>query len=78
MAAEESESIERQLALITQVFVFKIPPRTTAAAHLAADWPKDPSWEGRIRITACADKCWVHLVGNDGTAFVCLKRHDCI
>ncbi|GAB1604618.1 adaptin ear-binding coat-associated protein 1-like [Argonauta hians] len=47
--AEEYESV---ICVKNEVFVFKIPPRTSNRGYRASDWKLDaPDWTGRLRIT---------------------------
>ena len=48
------DDIERALLVKNEVFVYKIPPRTSAKGYRAADWKLDaPDWTGRLR---CIEK----------------------
>ena len=48
------EDVERALLIKNEVFVYKIPPRTSAKGYRAADWKLDaPDWTGRLR---CIEK----------------------
>lgn len=48
----EDEEYERTLCQLPQVHVFKIPVRKSAEGHRASDWPKDPTWTGKLKIVA--------------------------
>ena len=37
---------------IPEVFVYKIPPATSAAGHKAADWSKEHVWAGRLQVAS--------------------------
>ena len=54
------EDVERALLIKNEVFVYKIPPRTSAKGYRAADWKLDaPDWTGRLR---CIEKGIVPIV----------------
>jgi hypothetical protein len=46
------DDYERTLCQLPQVHVFKIPVRKSAEGHRASDWPKDPTWSGKVKIVA--------------------------
>jgi len=46
------DDYERTLCQLPQVHVFKIPVRMSAEGYRAADWPKDPTWTGKIKVVA--------------------------
>ena len=52
MDSNDDEIIERTLVQLPQLHVFKIPSRSSASGYKAADWPKDPSWTGKIKVSA--------------------------
>ena len=71
--------IERTLSQIGEVFVFQIPPRSTASGHRAEDWPKKQAWAGKMRITAKGDLATIQLIDKDtGKLFAScpVKRGD--
>jgi len=48
-----SGDIERTLLVKPEVFVYKIPPRSSARGYRAADWKlTEPDWTGRMRCVA--------------------------
>lgn len=53
---------------LPEVFVYKIPPKTTAAGHKAADW-KDQVWVGKLEVVTRDSKVAVKLIGEDGKIF---------
>ncbi|CAG2107616.1 unnamed protein product, partial [Medioppia subpectinata] len=56
------EDYERILLIKSDVFIFKIPPKTTNRAHRAADWKLDaPDWTGRLRLVAKGKECILKL-----------------
>jgi len=56
------DDIERTLLVKNEVFVYKIPPRTTAKGYRAADWKLDaPEWTGRLRCLEKGGKCELKL-----------------
>ncbi|GAU97695.1 hypothetical protein RvY_08946 [Ramazzottius varieornatus] len=56
------ESYERILLVKPEVFIYKIPPRTTARGYRAADWTLDkPDWTLRLRIIAKDKLCTIRL-----------------
>ncbi|XP_043264853.1 NECAP-like protein CG9132 isoform X1 [Colletes gigas] len=47
------DSYESVLLVKSEVFVFKIPPRSTNRGYRAADWNlQEPSWTGRMRLVS--------------------------
>ena len=68
---QTTEDYERVLIVKPEVFVYRIPPRTTNRAYRAADWKLDaPDWTGRLRIVANGGKCVVKLEDkNSGELF---------
>ena len=47
------ETYESVLLVKSEVFVFKIPPRSTNRGYRAADWNlQEPSWTGRMRLVS--------------------------
>jgi len=54
--------LERTLLVKPEVFVYKIPPRTSAKGYRAADWKLDaPDWTGRLRCIEKSGKCEIRL-----------------
>ncbi|XP_025425092.1 NECAP-like protein CG9132 [Sipha flava] len=65
------ETYESILLVKNEVFVFKIPPRTTNRGYRAADWNlAEPTWTGRMRIVSVGDACTLKLEDrNNGELF---------
>lgn len=58
-----------QLCQIANVHVFKIPARSTAGGHRAADWTEG-IWEGRLQVIQKGKECNVILIDrNTGAEF---------
>lgn len=56
------EDYETVLLVKPEVFVYKIPPRTTNRGYRAADWKLDtPDWTGRMRVVAKGKECIIKL-----------------
>eukprot|EP01118_Nematostelium_gracile_P000414 TRINITY_DN10460_c0_g1_i1.p1 TRINITY_DN10460_c0_g1~~TRINITY_DN10460_c0_g1_i1.p1 ORF type:complete len:250 (-),score=58.32 TRINITY_DN10460_c0_g1_i1:56-805(-) len=56
------EDYEQTLLIIKTCYVYRIPPRTTAAGYKAADWDlSNPIWEGRMVVSSKGDQCYVKL-----------------
>ncbi|KAL4702526.1 hypothetical protein ACJJTC_001411 [Scirpophaga incertulas] len=56
------ESYESVLLVKNEVFVFKIPPRTTNRGYRAADWNlQEPQWTGRMRLVAKGEELIMKL-----------------
>jgi hypothetical protein len=49
---EADDGYERTLCQVREVFVFKIPTRSSAAGHRAADWPKDPALKASLKVAS--------------------------
>lgn len=66
-----NDDYERILLVKPEVFVYRIPPRTTNRAYRAADWGLDsPDWTGRMRIVSIGSKCTIKLEDkNSGELF---------
>jgi adaptin ear-binding coat-associated protein 1/2 len=63
--AEEEASYERTLLQLPRLHVFKIPIRSSAAGHRAADWPKEPAWTGKLKITARGSIATIYLLDSN-------------
>ncbi len=68
--------VEYTLTQLSQVHVFKIPARKSAEGYRAADWPKDPSWSGKLRITAKGRFATIILYDDKNPAFCVCKVVD--
>uniref|UniRef100_L7M5I5 NECAP PHear domain-containing protein n=1 Tax=Rhipicephalus pulchellus TaxID=72859 RepID=L7M5I5_RHIPC len=56
------EDYESVLLVKNEVFVYKIPPRTTNRGYRAADWKLDaPEWKGRMRLVVKGKECILKL-----------------
>ncbi|KAI4480117.1 NECAP-like protein CG9132 [Polistes fuscatus] len=56
------ETYESVLLVKSEVFVFKIPPRSTNRGYRAADWNlQEPSWTGRMRLVSQGDSIAIKL-----------------
>nr|SVE73889.1 EOG090X0G5X [Daphnia atkinsoni] len=56
------EDYEAILLVKQEVFVFKIPPRTSNRGYRAADWNlSSPDWTGRMRLLAKGTECILKL-----------------
>ncbi len=67
----QMDDLERTLLVKPEVFVYKIPPRTSAKGYRAADWKLDaPDWTGRLRCIEKNNKCEIRLEDkNSGELF---------
>jgi len=73
----EEEEGERTLCQLPQVYVFKIPARKSAEGHRASDWPKDPSWTGKMKIVAKGRVAGIFLLDDKNNVFaVCQVTDD--
>jgi hypothetical protein len=70
MQAETLE-YERILLVKPEIFMFRIPPRTSNRAYRASEWTLDkPDWSGRLRIVSLSNKCIIKLEDkNSGDLF---------
>ncbi|XP_020286833.1 NECAP-like protein CG9132 [Pseudomyrmex gracilis] len=56
------ETYESVLLVKHEVFVFKIPPRSTNRGYRAADWNlQEPSWTGRMRLVSQGENITIKL-----------------
>lgn len=73
----EEADYERTLCQLPQVHVFKIPVRKSAEGHRASDWPKDPTWTGKLKIIAKGRMAAIMLLdGKNATFAVCPVSDD--
>ncbi|XP_015792068.1 NECAP-like protein CG9132 [Tetranychus urticae] len=57
-----NEEYERILLVKNEIFIFKIPPRTTNRAVRASDWKLDaPDWTCRMKLVAKGDTCLLKI-----------------
>jgi len=75
-----ADGYEQTLLIIKECFVFKIPPRSTAAGYKAADWDlQHPLWTGRLVISSKGDTAYVKMESNSGEIFaVCPVKDNLI
>ncbi len=64
-----SDDYERTLLQLPSVFVFKIPPRRSAEGYRASDWPKDPLWTGKLKISSKGKQAAISLLDNSNQLF---------
>ncbi|XP_010556854.1 PREDICTED: uncharacterized protein At1g03900 [Tarenaya hassleriana] len=59
---EEEEAFEHTLLVVREVFLYKIPPRTTSGGYKCGEWlQSDKIWSGRLRVVSCKDRCEIRL-----------------
>ncbi|XP_050206097.1 uncharacterized protein At1g03900 [Mercurialis annua] len=59
---EDEESMEHTLLVVREVFVYKIPPRSTSGGYKCGEWlQSDKIWSGRLRVVSCKDRCEIRL-----------------
>jgi len=74
---DQPDQIERTLLQLPQVHVFKIPVRKTADGHRASDWPKDPTWTGKVKIVSVGRIAAIILQDDKNQTFaVCQVTDD--
>jgi hypothetical protein len=55
-------SYESVLCVIKECFIYKLPPRSKAEGHRAADWDMNSFlFAGRLRVISVGDKCHLHI-----------------
>ncbi|KAF7124613.1 hypothetical protein RHSIM_Rhsim12G0095200 [Rhododendron simsii] len=60
---DNEESLEHTLLVVREVFVFKIPPRSTSGDYKCNEWlQSDKIWTSHLLIVSCHDRCKIHLV----------------
>jgi len=70
MSSDVEEEIEQTLLVVRECYVYKIPPRFTAAGHKAADWDlTSPLWTGRLVALSKGEQCVVKLEDAKGDLF---------
>lgn len=68
---------ERTLCQLPQVHVFRIPVRKSAEGHRASDWPKDPTWTGKLKVIAKGRVAAIMLLDDKNATFaVCPVSDD--
>ncbi|KAJ7299877.1 hypothetical protein O6H91_Y125500 [Diphasiastrum complanatum] len=74
---EEDESFEHTLLVVREVFVYKIPPRSSSGGYKCGEWlQSDKIWSGRLRVVSLKDSCEVRLEdSNTGELFACCTVH---
>eukprot|EP01039_Chlorochromonas_danica_P002578 gene2577-2820_t len=70
------DAIERTLCQLPRVYVFRIPTRTSAGGYRAADWPKDPSWTGKLKVIAKGSLLAVVLMDDQNSTFAICNVTD--
>ncbi|KAK6620310.1 hypothetical protein RUM44_006711 [Polyplax serrata] len=56
------DAYESVLLVKSEVFVFKIPPRSSNRGYRAADWNlQEPQWTGRLRLVSKGKDCVIKL-----------------
>jgi len=72
------EDYEQTLLVVKEVFVFKIPPRLSAAGHKAGEWDlTSPLWTGRLVVLSIGDVCKIKLEDpNTGDLFAVCPVHE--
>jgi adaptin ear-binding coat-associated protein 1/2 len=53
---------------VNEVFVYKIPPKSTAQGHKASDW-KDQVWAGKLQVVTRGKECFIKLISDSGKVF---------
>ncbi|KAL3849977.1 hypothetical protein ACJIZ3_011859 [Penstemon smallii] len=68
---EDDETFEHTLLVVREVFVYKIPPRSTSGGYKCGEWlQSDKIWSGRLRVVSCDTRCEIRLEDpNSGELF---------
>lgn len=53
---------------VPEVFVYKIPPKSSAGGHKASDW-KDQVWAGKLQVVTTGKDCVIKLIADNGKLF---------
>lgn len=74
---DEEESFEHTLLVVREVFIYKIPPRSTSGGYKCGEWLlSDKIWSGRLRVVSCKDRCEIRLEDpNSGELFAACFVH---
>lgn len=71
MSFEEDDAFEHTLLVVREVYVYKIPPRSTSGGYKCGEWlQSDKIWSGRLRVVSCKERCEIRLEDpNSGELF---------
>ncbi|KAJ7565208.1 hypothetical protein O6H91_02G052700 [Diphasiastrum complanatum] len=74
---QEDESLEHTLLVVREVFVYKIPARSSSGGYKCGEWlQSDKIWCGRLRVVSLRDNCEVRLEdSNTGELFASCPVH---
>jgi len=67
----DDDDVEQTLFVCKECFVYRLPPRTTAAGYKAADWDiTNFIWSGKLTVKSIKEQCIIYLVDpNTGELF---------
>lgn len=77
MSYDDEESFEHTLLVVREVFVYKIPPRSTSGGYKCGEWlQSDKIWTGRLRVVSVKEVCEIRLEdANTGELFAACHVH---
>ncbi|WFD01619.1 hypothetical protein MOBT1_000295 [Malassezia obtusa] len=67
-----AEAFSSVLFVVRECYVYRVPPRSSAAGYRAGEWGdmETPLWKGRMRILEYSDRCEIRLEdGETGELF---------
>jgi adaptin ear-binding coat-associated protein 1/2 len=72
----DDDEVAYTLTQLPQVHVFKIPARKSSEGYRAADWPKEPSWTGKLRVVGKGKIASIILYDDKNPSFAVCKVTD--
>lgn len=73
---DDFSDYERTLCQLPHAHAFRIPPRKNAEGHRASDWPKEPIWTGKLKITSKGKLAVIYLLDDASKIFATCPVND--